>query len=248
MRAFSLLAAMMIFLGFASKSVADLKDGLVGLWLFDEGKGKDAKDSSGNGNNGTLDGAADWTGGKYTGALQTTPQNGVTVPVTKSLDTVVDALSIGAWFRIDKDSDTGLRRDTAYLLEDQSATEATPDAWAFGVWNEGGAITLAWGLKKITKGEWTHIAGTYDGKVLQMYVNGEPDTAANMSGKVGRPGNPLGLGRYSSETYIGGIDEAFLYNRALSQTEIKSLMKGWASALAVQPTGKLATVWAALRQ
>lgn len=180
--------------------------------------------------------------------MLTTPLNGVTVPVTKSLDTVVDQLSIGAWFRIDKDSDTGLRRDTCYLLEDQSATEATPDAWAFGVWNEGGAITLAWGTKKITKGEWTHIAGTYDGTVLQMYVNGEKDTAANMTGKIGRVANPLGLGKYGGETYVGGVDEAFLYKRALTQAEIKKLMNGWTSALAVEPSGKLATLWAGMKR
>lgn len=247
MRTFTRIAVVAMLLGFAANSLADLQEGLIGLWLFDD-QGKEAKDSSGNGNNGALDAAASWTDGKFDGAMLTTPQNGVSVPVTKNLDTVVDGLSIGAWFRTDKDSDTGLRRDTAYLLEDQSASEATPDAWAFGVWNEGGAITLAWGLKKIVKGEWTHIAGTYDGSVLQLYVNGEKDTAANMTGKIGRPGNPLGLGKYSAETYIGGIDEVFLYNRALSQTEIKQLMNGWSSALAVRAAGKLATLWALLKR
>lgn len=226
---------------------ATLQDDLVGLWLFDD-KGKEATDSSGNGNHGTLDGAASWTTGKFGGALLTTPQNGVVVPVTKSLDTVVEQLSLGAWFRVDKDSDTGLRRDTCYLLEDQSATEATPDAWAFGVWNEGGAITLAWGTKKVTKGEWTHIAGTYDGSVLQLYVNGEKDTSVNMTGKIGRVPNTLGLGKYAGETYAGAIDEAFLYRRALSQAEIKKLMNGWTAALAVQASGKLAVRWASLKR
>ena len=63
----------------------------------------------------------------------------------------IEGLSIGGWFRIDKDSDTGLRRDTAYLLEDQSATEVNPDGWAFGVWDEAGTITLAWGQKKVKR-------------------------------------------------------------------------------------------------
>lgn len=231
----------------ASARAAALDEGLVGLWLFDD-KGKEAADGSGNGNVGALDGAASWTAGKFSGALLTTPQNGVTVPVTKSLDTVVDQLTIGAWFRIDKDSDTGLRRDTCFLLEDQSATEATPDAWAFGVWNEGGAITLAWGTKKINKNEWTHIVGTYDGAALQIYVNGEKDTAANMTGKVGHVANPLGLGKYGGETYIGGVDEVVLYKRALTQAEIKKLMNGWSAALSVEPKDKLATAWASLKR
>lgn len=241
------LAVSVCLLAVTAARAATLEDGLVGLWLFDD-KGKEATDSSGNGNVGALDGGASWTPGKFSGSLLTTPQNAVNVPVTKSLDTVVEQLTIGGWFRIDKDSDTGLRRDTCFLLEDQSATEATPDAWAFGVWNEGGAITLAWGIKKITKGEWTHIAGTYDGSVLQIYVNGDKDTSANMTGKVGRAANPLGLGKYGGETYIGAVDEVILYNRALTQAEIKKLMGGWSSALAVEPKDKLATAWASLKR
>ena len=103
---------------------------------------------------------------------------------------------------------------------------------------------MAWGQKKIKQGEWTHIAGTYDGKVLSLYINGELDTTANMTGKIGRPGNALGLGKYSTETYIGGLDEIFLFNRALSQKEINDLMKGYKSALAtISASGKLASSW-----
>ena len=234
-----------LFISAPAHAALDLK-GLVGFWLLDDGKGDVAKDSSTNKNDGKLDGGAKWDKGKFTGGIVTTPQNGINVPVSDSLNTVVDAISIGGWFRVDANSDTGLRRDSGYLLEDQSASEATPDAWAFTIWS-GGSYTLVWGKIIVKQKEWTHIAGTYDGKVQSLYINGELDTTANKTGKIDTPANALGLGKYSSEIYVGGMDELFLFNRALSLNELKDLMKGYKSALAVVAGGKLATVWGSLK-
>lgn len=63
-------------------------NGLVGYWNFDEGSGIIAHDISGNGNNGTITGAA-WTVGKVgSGALQFDGNNNVvTVPSSNSLNT-----------------------------------------------------------------------------------------------------------------------------------------------------------------
>lgn len=256
MRRFSLVSCLLFLVIFLSLTTTqsfaalDLK-GLVGLWLLDDGKGDVAKDSSPNKNDGKVDGGAKWeTKGKFDGSLTTTAQNGITVPVSDSLNTVVDAISIGGWFRVDSDSDTGLRRDSSYLLEDQSASEATPDAWAFTVWTSGGTYQpLVWGKIKVKKGEWTHIAGTYDGKEACLYINGELDTKESRTGKIDRPANALGLGKYSTETYIGGLDEIFLFNRALSQSEIKEWMKGYKAALTViSAREKLAYVWGGLKK
>ena len=69
---------------------------------------------------------------------------------------------------------------------------------------------------------WTHIAGTYDGSTVQLYVNGEPtgSTAsvsnATLDGtgtfKIGKDGTAAG------EVEIG---QARVYDRALSAAEIK---------------------------
>jgi hypothetical protein len=47
---------------------ADLEDGLVGYWSFNEGNGTILHDNSGNGYDGTIDGAT-WTTGVLGGAL-----------------------------------------------------------------------------------------------------------------------------------------------------------------------------------
>ena len=49
--------------------LADLNDGLLGYWTFDEGNGSVANDYSGNGNHGSIVGAS-WTTGKCGNALE----------------------------------------------------------------------------------------------------------------------------------------------------------------------------------
>ena len=57
---------------------AELLDDAVGIWLFDEGKGGTAGDTSGNGNDGAISGAK-WAEGKFGGALEFEPPHVVTV-------------------------------------------------------------------------------------------------------------------------------------------------------------------------
>ena len=83
--------------------------------------------------------------------------------------------------------------------------------------------------------------------MLSLYINGKLDVSIKKEGKIANPGDPLGLGKYSGETYIGGIDEVFLYGRALSADELKELLKGFESALAVDPSYRLTTRWAILK-
>ena len=228
---------------------ADLREGLIGLWLFDDGADKDIEDSSGNKNHGELDpGAKAGQAGKFGDAVVTQPQKAVNVPITDSLNSLKEAMSLGGWFRIDEPSDTGHRRNSSYLLEDQAGGEQNPDGWVFAVWTNEGGIGLAWGEKKVKPKVGTHIAGTYDGKMLSLYIDGKLDISVKKTGKIENPGNPLGLGKYGGETYIGGMDEVFLYDRALSTDELEAIMKSFEVAFAIESRGKLATCWASLKQ
>ena len=83
--------------------------------------------------------------------------------------------------------------------------------------------------------------------IPQLYINGELDVSVKKDGEIANPGDPLSLGKYGAETYIGGIDEVFIYDRALSTEELKELLKGFESAFSVDPSEKLATKWATLK-
>ena len=102
---------------------------LVGLWLFDDGSGGIVTDSSGNGNDGAINGDFTWDTGKIGGALIAADTGSIEVPVSASLDTVTSAMTLAGWFRIDADSNTGIRRQNAFLLEDQSTLSQYPMAF-----------------------------------------------------------------------------------------------------------------------
>ena len=66
----SMLAVASIFLiTLSTEAQIDFEKDCVGMWFFDEGSGKVAKDSSGNKNDGSLKGNAKWGKGKFGNAL-----------------------------------------------------------------------------------------------------------------------------------------------------------------------------------
>ena len=98
---------------------------IVGVWLF-EG---DVKDASDNGNDGKVIGNFKFEDGKFGKAVVAAGAGSIDVADSKSLQSVSDELTVAAWFRVDADSDTGVRKNSAYLLEDQSAGEPIPDGF-----------------------------------------------------------------------------------------------------------------------
>ncbi len=162
-------------------------------------------------------------------------------------------MTVAAWFRVDADSDTGVRKNGAYLLEDQSGGEPVPDGFSFRVWTAQGITPGFYGKTELEQGKWYHIAGTYDGTNVEMYIDGEPESvkgALSADKAAWKPewGGKVAVGqvlqlKYGPEAFTGGIDEVVLLSRALAQEEIRQLLNGWEDAFAVEPHGKLATSW-----
>ena len=73
---------------------------------------------------------------------------------------------------------------------------------------------------------WTHLALTYDGANLRLYVNGSQAATRAAAGAIQATANPLWIGGNQpyGEYFRGLIDEARVYNRALTQTEIQNDM------------------------
>ena len=74
-------------------------------------------------------------------------------------------------------------------------------------------------------GSWTHVALTYDGSLLRLYVNGVQAASANVSGAIQSSSSPLWIGgNQYDENFVGLIDDVRVYNRALTQAEIQTDM------------------------
>ena len=80
-------------------------------------------------------------------------------------------------------------------------------------------------------GEWHHVAGTYDGRKLKIYVDGTP--SAEIAADVGTilyPEHPvcdLGAARYGGALFPmrGALREIRVYDRALSETKLRKLAR-----------------------
>jgi glucose/arabinose dehydrogenase len=77
----------------------------------------------------------------------------------------------------------------------------------------------------INTGTWSHIAVTFDGTTMQVLVNGEVvGTNSNFAGSLPTTQYAqLNIGRINNY-FAGQIDEVRMYNRALSQSEVQTLL------------------------
>lgn len=77
--------------------------------------------------------------------------------------------------------------------------------------------------------EWLHIAVTYNGSILKMYLNGEIIGESQSGGEIRDTPYPFRIGQRSDyvrgSTFSGAIDDVIIYNRALDKSEIDKLFK-----------------------
>ena len=99
----------------------------------------------------------------------------------------------------------------------------------FGVYLDG---NQSWNLTDsapLSPNKWSHVAGVYDGERVSFYVNGElVGTPLAVSGRIVPSGHHLQIGHdpSSPERYFNGlIDEASVYNTALSAEQIRAIYK-----------------------
>ncbi|HKU15107.1 MAG TPA: LamG-like jellyroll fold domain-containing protein [Steroidobacteraceae bacterium] len=80
---------------------------------------------------------------------------------------------------------------------------------------------------ELTSGEWHHVAGTYDGTMVVLYVDGARVASAARAGAVAVSTAALMLGNRKEldRAFDGGLDEVRVWRRALTQTELQQNAK-----------------------
>jgi hypothetical protein len=106
------------------------------------------------------------------------------------------------------------------------------------------------GATTVQTGTWYHVAMTYDGSFLRLYVNGLIDGSTNATGPLSTGPQPLTMGCVSGGWFFNGkIDELGLYDRALDASEIQGVFGAGsagkcraaaAPVIVLQPTNQLA--------
>lgn len=144
---------------------------IIAAWLFDEGSGNVVKDTSGNGNDGEIFGSAKWVEGKFGEALffdeGKTGVDYVSVPDSDVLD-IEEEITIAYWAK--PESFGGLRmpikKEAVYALDISDANVALYIANPSEAWK--GPVN---GKTALKAGEWYHLAGTFDGETMRVFVN-----------------------------------------------------------------------------
>jgi chitodextrinase len=204
--------------------------GLVAAYSFDAGSGSAVADASGIGNTGTIANAIWSTAGHTGSALSFNGSNAwVTVPDSPSLD-LTSGMTLEAW--VEPTQLGGWR--TALIKEAPSQTELSYGLYAStDVGPASGHVlvgsppdTFAQGTTTSPLGTWTHVAATYDGSKLRVYVNGVKEASKPVRGSIVTSSGALRIGGNAvwGEYFAGLIDDVRVYNRALSATEIQTDM------------------------
>ena len=215
---------------------------LVGHWRFDETSGTTAYDTSGYRNHGTLYGGFSFAsdGLDSSKIVHGLTFNGssdyVDVSSSNSLRPT-RALTMSAWVKA-----------TAWGSGDNANAiirkgDNNPNNYQLSV--ADGRLTLqlddydAGGFRGDTvlqTGRWYHLAATWDGAVVRLYVNGELDNSPGdyHAAPIGADNRSLYLGgRPWSDYFAGTLDDLRLYNYALSPDEIEAL-HGQGQALGIR--------------
>jgi chitodextrinase len=199
---------------------------LIAAYSFNEGAGTTAGDASGNGNTGTLANAAWTTAGKYGNALVFNGTNArVSIADRASLH-LTTGMTLEAW--VNPSAITSAWRDVIYKGSDNyflAAATTTSSRPAAGV-KLGASSTLALGPSALTPNTWTHLAATYEGSTLRLYLNGTQAASVVQTGTILTSTNPLEIGGDSifGQFFQGMIDEVRIYNVALTPTQIQADM------------------------
>ena len=194
--------------------------GPVASYAFSEGTGTTTADASGNGNTGTLLDAFSWGAGYFGSGVSFdgTHRGSVEIPVSASLAAMTTAFTLEAWVKPTDVSGYNPiieRNDYANLL-----LMLVPGGAPAIIVTLGGNSYQVAAPVGVPTNIWSHVAATYDGSALALYINGSQVASTNATGSLPSTALPFSIGRPWWGEFAGALDEVRLYARALNASEV----------------------------
>jgi hypothetical protein len=217
-------------------------------FAFDKA-GRQATDLSGQKNHGTIINAQHVKGGSVGGGCKLDGRGDyINVPNSDSLE-IKERLTLAVWIRFKSFGPGGYGNEEGHIIK-----KGDPLWWnpAFGLAyrkknrlarfvighpakpSRNGAGKYVYSKKVLETGRWYHIAGTYDGAKVKLYIDGRLEAQEPYTARIRADRAPvmLGGGKLFSKSGFANhfavdatIDDVRVYNRALSADEVGLLLQ-----------------------
>jgi len=205
---------------YISETVAS--DNLVGWWKFDETNGSVSLDSSGQRNNGTINGAAIIATGKFGYALDFNGSSDyISIATGTGIPINNENYTLSAWIKSDNSGSRGIIGWGNYGSVNQvnafrlNSSNQLSNYW----WGNDLTVTSV----DVT-GSWYHVVAKFDGTTREIIVNNVSEgTDTPVDHNVPNTNN-FRIGSTNGGEYFDGlIDDVRVYNRGLTPSEVQSL-------------------------
>ena len=210
-----------------------ISSGLVGWWKMDEaswnGTAGEVKDWSGNGNNGVRVGDATTAAGKFGNGGSFAGTSDLVDCGTGSSLNATNAITLATWVYPTGSGYRGIiskmdasTNGNGYILR------VDPDNNINFILNNSGSRVGEPDDVSISLNTWTYVVATFDGINRRIYFNGELQNTFS-GGAIGSTSYRYIIGAYEWGVeagpyyFTGKLDETRIYNRALSDREVRDL-------------------------
>ncbi|MCH6236486.1 LamG-like jellyroll fold domain-containing protein [Cognataquiflexum rubidum] len=207
-----------------------ITSGLVGHWAMEENGGNKMLDGSGNTNHATIQNTsnASWVSGKSGRAISLNGWSGGfgNAPHHSSLG-MSSSLTLAAWVKPKE-----LQRGHIFYKSAGKGYELWLDIdgyieFRLNRTNNG----TTYRIRSKTQysgliGKWIHVAATFNGSTIRLYINGKEDSSSNYAPfTINTTSGNLVIGAMgTNQRWKGELDELRIYDRSLSGNEILLLM------------------------
>ena len=226
-----------------------IRSGLVLHLSFDK-SGETVKDRSGKGNDGKINSVKFTAKGRMGGAIDLDGKGGhVCVANSESIE-ITAKITVALWVNLNSLKPGGYGNEHGYIVNKGDDLWWNP-AFCLGYTKSPqsqrarfhiGSVQArvlhggksVYSRTKLEPGKWVHLAGTYDGAHVRIYVNGRLEGSEPYAGAVRRDKAPvlLGGGKLGGVewgkhfTVDARVDEVMIWNRPLGEAEVRGLVTG----------------------